>query len=449
MTESNTILMDKENYNSYECETIGFSEQRRPLAVVYLGNVTAPLRIFIIAGQHGNEKYGRKSVIRLITSLANSFKLDLPLIRLGILLDANPDGSFRKTRRNAIGIDLNRDHQRLDSEETRAIHSLVRAWMPHVIIDVHNIRSKRKDLLVKNLLLYHDAFIDTPTNPAVSQSLDPDGINDLLKTIQSDLKSLNFSCDRYSMLKRSGRVRYSTLDVKDARNSLSLRYSILTILLEGRTPIREEGRIDKEHVISAQYHALCAILKWIQTHKNSFTGNQKYAVSSQGHRIAIRSKYRPSDQPFQMTFKNSITRMVNVITLSNNYTSKLEVTKYIELPTAYAVPLDKTKVIEILKRHGFIFQFSNPSKVEHVECYNIVPRGETSCSENGSPIKILVIRKKEERRLDNYLIFPVNQEGGHSLAIFLEPRSMYGLQRYKDLELSTLPHSQYPILRVL
>ena len=141
--------------------------------------------------------------------------------------------------------------------------------------------------------------------------------------------------------------------------------------------------------------------------------------------------------------------MIDVVTLPNNYTSKLEVTKHIELPTAYAIPLDKTKVIEILSRHGFMSQFSNPSKVENVECYNIVPKEEQPTSVIRSPRRILAISKIEQQRLHNHVIFPVNQDGGHSLAMFLEPRSMYGLQRHADLELSTLPGSQYPILRVL
>lgn len=453
MNNNPTFILkdDNPNFSPLKSEIISLSEQRRPLIVSYLGDKDADafqLKVFVIAGQHGNEKYGRKAVNLLINSL-HSFDTDFPSIQLAVLPDANPDGSFQKTRRNAIGIDLNRDHQRLDSKEIRAVHSFVRVWKPHIIIDVHNIRSKRKDLLAKNLILYHDVFIDTPTNPAVNQPLDRDKINDFLKTVQSDLKSLNFTCDKYAMLKRSGRVRHSTLDVNEALNSFSLRYGILTVLLEGRTPIREERKIDKERIISAQYHALLAILKWMQVHKDYFIENRKYVVPSKGDRFALRSKYRPTDEPFKMIFRNSITKMMNVVTLPNNYTSKLEVTKYIELPAAYAIPSDKAKVIEILSRHGFISQFSNPSKIENVEYYDIVPKEVQSTSEIRSSKRILAISKIEQKKLDNYVIFPIKQEGGHSLAMFLEPRSMYGLQRCADLELSTSPGSQYPILRVL
>jgi zinc carboxypeptidase len=439
------------NFSLIKSEVIGLSEQQRPLTVSYLDNKDSnslQLKVFVIAGQHGDEKYGRKAATLLKNSLL-SFDTDFPSIQLAVLPDANPDGSFQKTRRNAIGIDLNRDHQRLESKEMHAIHSFVRVWKPHIIIDVHNIRSKRRDLRARNLILYHDIFIDTPTNPAVNQPLDHDEIGDFLKAVQSDLKSLNFTCDKYVMLKRSGRVRHSTLDVNEALNSFSLRYGILTVLLEGRTPIREERATDRDHIISAQYHALLSILKWMQAHKDCFTVNRKSATPSKGDRFPLRSKYRPTNEPYKMIFRNSTTKIANVVMLPNNYTSKLEVTKYIELPAAYAIPSDKVKVIEILNRHGFASHFSNPSKIQNIEYYEIIQKEIQSTSEVRPSKRILAISKFEQKKLDSYIIFPVKQEGGHSLAMFLEPRSMYGLQRYTDLELSNSPGLHYPILRVL
>ena len=453
MNNNPTFILKEDNpsvISSVKSEIIGLSEQRRSLVVTYLGGedvVDSPLKIFVMAGQHGDEKYGRKAANRLITSLAMSFNIEFPLMRLAILSDANPDGSYQKTRTNSIGTDLNRDHQRLDSEETRTIHSFVRSWRPDLVIDVHNYPSRSKHLLAKNLIHYDDIFLDIPTNPAANHPLDKDKINDLLGSVQSDLKSLNFNCDRYVLVRPSGRVRHSTADVTDARNSLSLRYNTLTVLLEGRNPTRQEGQIGKEHIISAQYHALYAILKWTHQHGDYFMHNKK-GTPSEKDRVAIRSKYRQADQPLKMNFKNSITKRMDVVTLPN-YAPDFQVTKYVELPAAYAIPLDKTKVIEILRRHGFTYQFSNASKVEQVEYYNIVQSVEPSASENRSKRKIVAVIKTEEKRLDKHAIFPVNQEGGHSLAVFLEPRSKYGLHKYNDLGLLILPDSQYPILRVL
>ena len=71
--KTNSILNNNNNDNnqnlsgSSEFETIGLSEQQRPLIITYLGNGSgSSLKIFIMAGQHGDEKYGRKdSFLRL------------------------------------------------------------------------------------------------------------------------------------------------------------------------------------------------------------------------------------------------------------------------------------------------------------------------------------------------------------------------------------------------
>jgi hypothetical protein len=61
----------------------------------------------------------------------------------------------------------------------------------------------------------------------------------------------------------------------------------------------------------------------------------------------------------------------------------------------------------------------------------------------------VTITGDEEVDLSNYEIFSVNQEGGHSLALLLEPQSEYGLHKYKDLNLTLEPGLEYLILRVV
>jgi hypothetical protein len=53
-----------------------------------------------------------------------------------------------------------------------------------------------------------------------------------------------------------------------------------------------------------------------------------------------------------LTFKDSIKKLPIIIDL-DNYSTCLEVTKYIKLSCAYAVSIHNSKIIEILKRHGF------------------------------------------------------------------------------------------------
>ena len=444
MIQLDSVLEPIENHNSSESEIIGFSEEDRPLTVTYYGrNTKSSLRVFIIVGQHGDERYGRKAIDRF-TNMTDG-KLDFPLMQFAILSNANPDGASLRKRENVHGVDLNRDHQLLDSKENRSVHSFVRRWNPHMIIDVHNYPSRRKHLLEKDIMLYYDVLVDVPTNPAAC-CIKEQSKAEFIKNICSDLKSHNISCERYFIVKPSGRVRHGSPDIVDARNSLSLRYNTLTFLVEGRTPTRGEDKFYREHLVSSLCEAIVSILRWAQTQRSSLMENQN-SIPKKGDNVAISSRYVSATQPFKISFKNLQTRKMGAISIVK-YTPSIKITRYVTLPTSYAIPSDKTRVIEILHRHGFMSALSDSHKFENIQYYSI-QSVKYSTHENRAPRKIIMLPNSEQRRLDKFFIFPTSQRGGHSLAVFLEPDSKYGLHRYADLDLPIIPDSDYPILRVM
>ena len=149
-----------------------------------------------------------------------------------------------------------------------------------------------------------------------------------------------------------------------------------------------------------------------------------------------------------MNFKNTKTDQIEEVTLPK-YESDIRATKHIRLPSAYAVPVDKNSIIEFLHNHGFTSErIEDSSKLQAVQKYLILsldpPKVEGRAAKN-----VAMITDEEEVDLSNYEIFSVNQEGGHSLALLLEPQSEYGLHKYKDLNLTLEPGLEYPILRVV
>ncbi len=464
---------------------IGYSHLNKPLIVVHFNNnkdknsfINPKLKIFILAGQHGDETYGPVAASRLTLLFEKNENKHLQSsLEIAVLIDANPDGSEQNTRLNAMGLDLNRDHLRLDSREAEAIHSFVGYWKPHIIIDVHNYPSRRKHLIVKNLIYYHDIFIDIPTNPAsITSSTNnqlpnyDEIITDFFEFVKLQLKNQNIVCERYTIVKPSGKVRHSTIDIVDARNSLSTRYNNLTILLEGKNPIKRHGERGKEHIINAQIQALFTIIKWflIPKNKNYFLSNfNNIVIPSRSDNVAIRSRYIENYQNksnITMDFKDSITKLPITIAL-NNYSFELKVTRYIKLPYAYAVPLNNAQINGILKKHGFIetrLAVDQDVDVEYYYYYidtnnnNSSNPHEQFVDDNNKLQEIknksfLTIKKKIQT-LNNYTLYHTSQEGGHFLAILLEPRSKYGLYRHKDLGISYSADSKnnfYPILRIV
>ena len=194
---------------SVDYKTIGRTRRKRRISVVLIGkNVNPTLKIFVMAGQHGDEKYSRKSAERLISHLIKTGSKEFSENCIAILPNANPDGAYKNRRRTSSGIDMNRDYILLKSEENQAIHSFIRSWKPNLIVDVHNYPPKRRYLEEQNYVFYHDVLIDMPTNLAIRREFHLDKLDNLISEIQTDLNPFNYSCARYVLIDDEGRVRH-------------------------------------------------------------------------------------------------------------------------------------------------------------------------------------------------------------------------------------------------
>jgi hypothetical protein len=126
----------------------GQSVEGRPLDVLHRGDENAPLRVLVVGQVHGDEPGGR--------SIANAVLRASPPqgVQAWVVRDLNPDGTARRTRQNAHGVDLNRNfpHRwrrakrrarywpgpRAASEpETRWAMRLIRTIRPHVTVWLH------------------------------------------------------------------------------------------------------------------------------------------------------------------------------------------------------------------------------------------------------------------------------------------------------------------------
>jgi hypothetical protein len=388
----------------------------------------------------------------LISHLIKTKAKEFPKNCIAILSNANPDGAYKNKRRTADGIDMNSDHLILTSEENRAIHSFIRSWKPNLIIDVHNYSPKTKYLEEKNYVFYHDVLIDAPTNLGVRRTLDRDKLYNLIGEIRLNFDSHNYTCDRYVLVDPEGKIRHTTHDIQDARNFLSLRYDILSILVTGREPLPEEDQKNQiERTISAQYLALISILNWANKNTNSLLSKDSFLSYKKGDRIAIvnRFKYNEPEQSYRMNFKNTKTKKIEEVVFTNCELS-LITKQFVKLPYAYAIPDDKESVIHLLHSHGFISERiidSNSLRIQRYLILSFEPSKNTT--KPRPPSNVRLIYTDENKVISNYEVFQTNQEGGHCLPHLLEPQSKYALLRYGELDLGIIPGNYYPILRVM
>lgn len=125
---------------------VGHSVQGRRIVAYELGDPSAARKVLVVGCIHGSECAG----IAVVDRLRRLGPLEG--VDLWLLPDANPDGHAAGTRRNAQGVDLNRNFphrwRRLDGAydsgsrpasepETRALMRLVRRLRPAVTIWFH------------------------------------------------------------------------------------------------------------------------------------------------------------------------------------------------------------------------------------------------------------------------------------------------------------------------
>lgn len=129
---------------------IGRSVAGRPLRGAEFGSGTK--RIYLIAGIHGDERAGGENVDRLYAYLSD--EADLKGVCVRLLRDANPDGTEDRSRRNARGVDLNRNWPSrsfrpgsgrgpapLSEPEAAAVYADMLAFDPHLVVVLHAARS--------------------------------------------------------------------------------------------------------------------------------------------------------------------------------------------------------------------------------------------------------------------------------------------------------------------
>ena len=127
--------------------SVGRSVQGREIPMVVLASPGVALadtrRMFVMCRQHGDEPATTEAMLKLITDLVTSPSDEdadlLDRVSFFIVPMVNPDGAERKQRRNAEGVDLNRDWVALAQPETRAVRAAIDLVAPEVIVDAHEL----------------------------------------------------------------------------------------------------------------------------------------------------------------------------------------------------------------------------------------------------------------------------------------------------------------------
>ncbi len=131
-------------------DEIGRSGEGRPIYAVHYGD--GPTRVLLWSQMHGDESTATMALADLFNFLATD--PEHPLARelatklaLAFVPMLNPDGAERFQRRDAYGVDVNRDARMLSTPEARALKSIHDDFQPDFGFNLHdqNVRTRVGD----------------------------------------------------------------------------------------------------------------------------------------------------------------------------------------------------------------------------------------------------------------------------------------------------------------
>jgi hypothetical protein len=128
----------------FEVQELGKSVEGRAIYSYTLGH--GPVKVLMWSQMHGNESTATRALIDLLVFFKTSglhdeeraFMLNQLTIQLVPMI--NPDGTERFQRRNAQGIDINRDARALESPEGRILKKAVDDFKPDFAFNLHDQR---------------------------------------------------------------------------------------------------------------------------------------------------------------------------------------------------------------------------------------------------------------------------------------------------------------------
>ncbi|RFT15375.1 MAG: hypothetical protein OP8BY_0484 [Candidatus Saccharicenans subterraneus] len=447
--------------------------------------------ILFIASQHGNEQSAKEAALRLIRDLAaGDLRPLLKKLNVLVMPQANPYGNYFDIRQNETGLDLNRDHVKLEGESTRAIHRVFSLYQPEITLDVHE---KGDD--------YYRVSVGCVSNLNIHQSLQDYSRNTILKEIEKKLDRKRITFHEYlvsdvlgmdtssgARLAQEGTretmLRFSTTDLNDGRNSLGI-YETLAFIQEGAS---RHDLATLEARTGWQYQGLRALLEVVAERP----AEMLKLVRELRAGLLVRARLRASDDPVHLkmayvrdpkqpqltiktfeTTRSNIRGILKVDKKAGEYLlaediapyqgpSRLKVIDRVEKnwfplvesrltvrrPAGYIIPAERLDLAEVLVQHGLRVQMLERAALVQVTGYKVTAVVPAS-ADYLAPEKLEVQPEQLKipfKRGDFYI--DCEQPGANLIPCLLEPQSDYGLIRYFRFKLVPEAGDYFAIYRV-
>jgi dipeptidyl aminopeptidase/acylaminoacyl peptidase len=455
---------------------LGRSHERRVLPLLIVGQPPAKspaelrrsgkLPVFIMGNIHAGEVCGKEAILMLAREIARNG--NHPLLSDLVLLLApiyNADGNERFStenrreqngpekgvgqRENAQGLDLNRDHVKLETPEARALAQFISKWDPAILIDTHTTDGSRHRYAIT---------YDSPRHPATPGKIVQFARDEFLPAVGarmskgSEYASFfygNFDPDHTRWETYPDWPRYSThyFGLRGRIGILSEAYAY--------APYRDRVLATKQFLLACLEEAAARakdVKRVLQTARGTLARPRE--GDENPYRVAIRSKPVPFPEPVQVLgfaeaeSEGHATHQPQTYTV--DYFGKNEPTLEVTLPFAYLLPPTLQTVVANLAHHGIQLHVLREDVELDIEVYRIDSWKRSEQAFEGHQLVDVTSTVESCRRQvpAGTIVAKTAQTSGALLVNLLEPQAQDGLCTWNFFDDAVEKGGEFPVLRL-
>ncbi|MQA88757.1 MAG: peptidase M14 [Gemmatimonas sp.] len=459
--------------------TFGYTMEGRALPLAVVGRIADPSPagvrasgrtvIYLQGGIHAGEVEGKEVLLMLLREVAQGQHgelLDSLVLLVAPVLNA--DGNERVeltnrplqhgpiggmgTRANAQGLNINRDHMKLDTPEARSFAQMLNAYDPDIGVDLHTTNGTRH--------AYHLTYsppLHPSTDPRVTGILN----QELFPRLRDEVRRrYGWEFYDYGNLQGEGESRgWYTFDYRALFNNnyLGLR-NRLGVLSEAYSYATFEERIVAtklfvEETLGFAHENATEIRRLVE---------EVDGTSLVGETLTVRAEPERSAEPVEIllggtteernpysgapmlrrTDERRAERMSEYLTFAPTVEERV--------PAAYLVPPELAEVLATLETHGVSMEALTTGDELAVERF-IIEQQDIADQEFEGRIERTIEGNWESDSVplpEGWFRIPLDQPLGRLIFALLEPRSADGLATWGTLGDVMDGASHYPILRV-
>ena len=434
-------------------EPIARSRSGRTLTVAKVsssknfGQDPRKLKVLLFGQQHGDEHSGKEALSVLLARFASGdLSALLDKIDLLVVPQMNPDGSELYQRRTTDSIDLNRNHVLLTSPETRALHDLFYQWYPQVTLDVHEYTTMSRSWSDSGFVRIADTQLGMLTNANTSPAIRDLQHNSIFPFIAGYMQGQGYFFQEYIVGSPSDRVRHSTTEINDGRQSFGILGTV-SFIQEGIKWRTREDQLERR--VKSQLASIRALLEYCARNSEKIMQivlrERARLMKLAGQPIAVRMDHFKGKGELQIPVR-MVSSQRDTVWQVKPYHGEVRMLKSILLPEKYIIEQKDSAIVELLHRHYMKVERVKQESRLDVTAYVMDSTTRSEVEEETQPFASVSSRSMTKTLKPGDFIIPTNQLQSMLLAIILEPESMWGLTKYDQFGY-LLKEKQYPVMR--